>query len=174
MMWIRACGFRHGPLFTHCLWLLERQRAKSHICSEDHLTCKASNARLDRKGRSNDLDVFKPPSVYGGDLNPSVAILKGGGTCNIEAWYRLTSWASLPASVTGLVWQSAGSCESMLLESAAFLFPDFLLHQVVLHTLPILLFLTLFSISRRQSSNRWDHPTLDFPPSKMWAEYTAF
>lgn len=28
--------------------------------------------------------------------------------------------------------------------------------------------------SRRQSPNRWGHPTLDFPPSKMWAEYTAF
>lgn len=52
---------------------------------------------------SNDLDGFKPPSVYGGDLTPSVVILKGGGTYNIEAWYRLPSRAALPAAAIRLV-----------------------------------------------------------------------
>lgn len=108
-MWIRACGFRHSTLFTHCLRLLERQRAKSHICSEDHLTCKASNAHLDRK---SSLAVWMC-------LSPQA--------CMVETWppvWRYWKWVESTTLRLGtdlrpephclqqrFVWSSAGSCE---------------------------------------------------------------
>lgn len=172
-MWIRACGFRHSTLFTHCLRLLERQRAKSHICSEDHLTCKASNAHLDRK---SSLAVWMC-------LSPQA--------CMVETWppvWRYWKWVESTTLRLGtdlppeshclqqrFVWSSqvlapgnavVGKCGLSLPWLSAPLgglahTPNSIVHDAV-HQ------------SRRQSPNRWGHPTLDFPPSKMWAEYTAF
>lgn len=103
-----------------------------------------------QKKLSSGLDVFKPP------------------TCMVETWppvWRYWKWVESTTLRLGTDLSPEPHCLSLPWLSAPLgglaHTPNSIVHDAVHH-------------SRRQSPNRWGHPTLDFPPSKMWAEYTVF